>query len=35
VRFVAQEAESDRGPQASAVTPIGKHHLPPAPSVRA
>ena len=29
VRFVAQEAESTQGPQASTVTPIGKHHLPP------
>jgi cold shock CspA family protein len=35
VRFVAQHAESARGPQASTVVPIGKHHLPPADAVRA
>ena len=29
VRFVMQETESASGPQASTVTPIGKHHLPP------
>jgi cold shock CspA family protein len=34
VRFVAQESESARGPQASTVVPIGKHHLPPAEAVR-
>ncbi len=27
VRVVLAEAESDKGPQASAVIPIGKHHL--------
>jgi len=30
VRFVMHPAEGEKGPQASAVTPIGKHHLPPA-----
>ena len=34
VRFVAQHSESARGPQASTVVPLGKHHLPPADSVR-
>jgi ribosomal subunit interface protein len=34
VRFVVQEAESAKGPQASTVIPIGKHHLPPTGSVR-
>jgi cold shock CspA family protein/ribosome-associated translation inhibitor RaiA len=34
VRFVAQESESNQGPQASTVIRIGKHHLPPAESVR-
>ena len=34
VRFVAQEAESAKGPQASTVVPLGKHHLPPAEVVR-
>lgn len=34
VRFVAQDAESAQGPQASTVVPIGKHHLPPAAAVR-
>jgi ribosomal subunit interface protein len=29
VRYVAQHGESDKGPQASTVTPVGKHHLPP------
>jgi cold shock CspA family protein/ribosome-associated translation inhibitor RaiA len=27
VRFVAQDGESDKGPQASTVIPIGKHHV--------
>ena len=35
VRFVAQDAESADGPQASTVVPIGKHHLPPTDAVRA
>jgi cold shock CspA family protein len=35
VRFVAQHAESTQGPQASTAVPIGKHHLPPAETVRA
>jgi len=35
VRFVAQESESARGPQASTVVLQGKHHLPPAQAVRA
>jgi ribosome-associated translation inhibitor RaiA/cold shock CspA family protein len=35
VRFVAQDAESADGPQASTVFPIGKHHLPPTDAVRA
>jgi ribosome-associated translation inhibitor RaiA/cold shock CspA family protein len=35
VRFVAQDAESAQGPQASTVVPLGKHHLPPADRVRA
>ena len=34
VRFVAQSSESDKGPQASTVMPIGKHHLPPTGAVR-
>ena len=34
VRFVAQEAESPEGPQASTVVPLGKHHLPPTERVR-
>jgi ribosomal subunit interface protein len=34
VRFVAQDSESARGPQASTVVPIGKHHLPPTDTVR-
>jgi ribosome-associated translation inhibitor RaiA/cold shock CspA family protein len=34
VRFVAQLSESAQGPQASTVTPLGKHHLPPAGAVR-
>lgn len=29
VRFVFHEAEGERGPQASSVVPIGKHHLGP------
>jgi cold shock CspA family protein len=35
VRFVAQYSESDEGPQASTVVPLGKHHLPPTESRRA
>jgi ribosomal subunit interface protein len=27
VRVIVQQGESDKGPQASMVTPIGKHHL--------
>lgn len=34
VRLVAREGESAQGPQASAVTAIGKHHLPPTETVR-
>jgi len=34
VRFVAREAESAEGPQASTVTPLGKHHLPPTATTR-
>ena len=34
VRFVAQFSESAQGAQASTVTRIGKHHLPPAEAVR-
>jgi len=34
VRFVAREGESAQGPQASTVTPLGKHHLPPNETVR-
>lgn len=34
VRLVAREGESAQGPQASAVTPIGKHHLLPTATVR-
>ncbi len=34
VRFVAQPSESAEGPQASTVVPLGKHHLPPAQTVR-
>ena len=33
VRFVAQDAESAEGPQASTVVPLGKHHFPPAEAV--
>lgn len=29
VRYVAQHGESEKGPQASTVTPVGKHKLPP------
>lgn len=29
VRFAMHPAEGEKGPQASAVIPIGKHHLPP------
>lgn len=35
VRFVAQLSESAQGAQASTVTPLGKHHLPPTDAVRA
>ena len=34
VRFVAREFESAGGPQASTVTPLGKHHLPPTETTR-
>jgi cold shock CspA family protein/ribosome-associated translation inhibitor RaiA len=34
VRFVAQHSESAKGPQASTVVLLGKHHLPPAEKVR-
>jgi ribosome-associated translation inhibitor RaiA/cold shock CspA family protein len=34
VRFVARESESAEGPQASTVTPTGKHHLPPTETTR-
>ena len=34
VRFVARESESAEGPQASTVTPLGKHHLPPTETTR-
>jgi cold shock CspA family protein/ribosome-associated translation inhibitor RaiA len=34
VRFVMQHSESAEGPQASTVVPLGKHHLPPAETVR-
>jgi ribosomal subunit interface protein len=34
VRFVAQETESIKGPQASSVVPLGKHHLPPTETTR-
>ena len=30
VRFSLHSGEGEKGPQASAVVPIGKHHLPPA-----
>jgi ribosome-associated translation inhibitor RaiA/cold shock CspA family protein len=35
VRYVAQYSESAQGAQASTVTPLGKHHLPPTEAVRA
>jgi ribosomal subunit interface protein len=35
VRFVAQQAESAQGPQASTVVPLGKHRLPPVAAIRA
>lgn len=34
VRFVAQYSESAKGPQASTVVPLGKHHLPPPETAR-
>jgi cold shock CspA family protein/ribosome-associated translation inhibitor RaiA len=34
VRFVTQHSESAAGLQASTVVPLGKHHLPPAETVR-
>lgn len=34
VRFVMQEGESEKGPQASTVTPLGKHHLPKTETTR-
>ena len=34
VRFVAQQAESAEGPQASTVVPLGRHHLPPTEAAR-
>lgn len=34
VRFVARDGESAGGPQASTVTLIGKHHLPPIEAIR-
>ena len=34
VRFVVQEGESARGPQASTVIPLGKRHLPPKEAIR-
>ncbi|HUC10863.1 MAG TPA: HPF/RaiA family ribosome-associated protein [Stellaceae bacterium] len=34
VRFVVQEDESARGPQASTVIPLGKRHLPPKEAIR-
>jgi len=35
VRFVSREGESAGGPQASTVTRLGKHHLPPTEAIRA
>ncbi|HXZ01821.1 MAG TPA: HPF/RaiA family ribosome-associated protein [Stellaceae bacterium] len=32
VRFVVHAGEGEKGPQASTVVPIGKHHLPPSSS---
>jgi ribosomal subunit interface protein len=34
VRFVVQESESEKGPQASTVTQMGKHHLPETETTR-
>jgi cold shock CspA family protein/ribosome-associated translation inhibitor RaiA len=34
VRFVVDETESAKGPQASTVVPLGKHQLPPTAAVR-
>jgi cold shock CspA family protein/ribosome-associated translation inhibitor RaiA len=34
VRFVMQDSESPRGPQASTVVPLGKRRLPPTDAVR-
>jgi cold shock CspA family protein len=34
VRFIAQHSESAKSSQPSKVAPLGKHHLPPAESVR-
>jgi ribosome-associated translation inhibitor RaiA/cold shock CspA family protein len=34
VRFVAHDAESAEGSQASTVMPLGKHHFPPVEAVR-
>ena len=34
VRFVVDETESAKGPQASTVIPLGKHHLPPTQAIR-
>jgi ribosomal subunit interface protein len=34
VRFVMQEGESEKGPQASTVTRLGKHHLPKTETTR-
>jgi ribosomal subunit interface protein len=33
VRFIAQDAESTAGSQASTVVPLGKHHFPPTETV--
>lgn len=35
VRFVVDDTESAKGPQATTVVPIGKHHLPPTEAIRA
>lgn len=32
VRYVEHPGESEKGPQASTVVPLGKHHLPPPPT---
>jgi cold shock CspA family protein len=29
VRFAMHSGEGEKGPQASTVVPVGKHHLPP------